>query len=433
MNDPTHDRGSGRMARLSSSIDERRDDSIVRCWDALLQGNLDVAAAESPDSVAIIQQVRAHDDAMRPHDAFLDRLEQELGIRYRATQDVAPITAHSSYPQPYALTPASAPVIEWSNAPSARKARRQVPSNPRWTAMGVAAAVLAILLVAGQLVLYRTDVSQPEPPAIPAAVIAKPTIELIARFEFEPPMWGIPEATEWTYMETSLLSIAPATSFTTDWPWFTAIDGPLTLTVLSGELAITPAGPAFVYPAQRSGQPPVEVQAGKTISIGPNDTIVYSSTDTATGRNEGGETALVLNGVAGTLDKMLPGSAVNPNDVTFIAHEYDMTGATTMPTAGATVSLQRLELAPFDTFVFEPDEDWQYLALIDRAQIDGLRIDDGAIEGLVPNPGAQGIYGGVQLRLDKPGPRTIFNLGDKTVDFYFLVVEPFPDTATPTA
>lgn len=296
-----------------------------------------------------------------------------------------------------------------------------------------ALALLAVMMVASLLVLYQAVPRPSEPPPIPAAVIAEPSIEPIAQFEFVPPMWGMPDATAWTYMETSLFSIAPATSFTTDWPWYLSIDGPSTLTVLSGVLSVTPAGPAFFYPALESGQLPVELQAGETVALGPNDTIVYSSMDTASGSNPGYEPVLVLNSVIGIRDKMLPGSSVLPKDVSVIAHEFDKALLPTFPTTGATITLRRLELAPFDTFVLEHHEDWLYLAVIDRAQTDGLRIDQGAIEGLAPQPGAQGIYGGVQLRYLKPGPYTIFNLGEKTVVFYFLVIEPLPDAGTPAA
>lgn len=430
MNDSTRDRGAGRRARLSSSIGERRDDSIVRCWDALLQGNLDVATAESPESVAIIQQVRVLDDAMRPYGAFLDRLEQELGSRDWAIGDTTPRTAHLSCSKPNALRPGAAPVTEWGNAPSASKVRRQVPSNPSWASRWAAAAVLAILLIAGPLVLYRTEVSQPEPPAIPAAVIAKPTIEPIARFEFEPPMWDIPDATAWTHMETGMFSVAPATSFTTDVPFYTAYDGPMSLVVATGQLTVTPAGPAFFYPANQSGRSPMEVSAGQTMSIGPNEAIVFSAKDAAAGSNSGAASALAVYSLAGKFDKMLPGSVLRPQDVTFIAAEHS-DPIPSLPTKGATMTVQRLDMAPFDTFVFEPDVGLRYLPLIDPYQTAGLRIDEGAVEGVVPQPGAQGIYGGVQLRYLKPGPHTIFNLSDKTVSFFFLVVEPAP-AATPT-
>jgi hypothetical protein len=39
------------------------------------------------------------------------------------------------------------------------------------------------------------------------------------------------------------------------------------------------------------------------------------------------------------------------------------------------------------------------------------------------------VYSSTQLTFPDPGPHTLFNLGEKTVDIYFLVVEP----ATPPA
>jgi hypothetical protein len=140
-----------------------------------------------------------------------------------------------------------------------------------------------------------------------------------------------------------------------------------------------------------------------------------------------------MNVVIGKLDKMLPGNSVIPKDVTFIAHEYDKALVPTIPTVGATLTLQRLQLAPFDTFVFDPDPDLRYLPFIDPADSKTLRIEEGALDGIFPNPGAQSIYAGYQLRYLKHRPHTIFNLGDQTVEFFFLVAEPSPDVATPPA
>jgi hypothetical protein len=412
-------RGSNTFAGRALGPDPL-DDPLVTGWDAVIGRDSGAQNNADADDVMLIRRFLALDTVPMPAPGFFTDLEQTLATL--SPSQGAP--RQSRRPSRFALV---------QTAPPAATALRPIPQPRRWTPMYSALATLAVMLVVSLLVLYQAVPGPSEPPPIPAAVIAKPTIEPFAEFEFSPPMWGMPDATDWTHMETSLLSIAPATSFTTDWPKYVAIDGPLTFTVLSGELAITPAGPAFFYPAHRFGQPPVEVEAGEEVSMGPNDTIVYSSIDTATGSNPGSVPALVLNSALGIRDKMLPGSSVLPKDVSFIAHEYDKAFIPNLPTTGATVTLQRLQLAPFDTFVFEPGKDWMYLALLDRSQSDGLRIDDGAIEGLLPNPGAQGIYGGVQLRPYKPGPRTIFNLGDKTVSIYFLVIEPFPDGGVPPA
>jgi hypothetical protein len=394
------------------------DDPLVAGWDAVV--GRDPGAPSDGDSadVDLLRRFHALDTAPLPSPGFFADLERQL-----AELPPAPLATRK--------------VIGASKAASFRIARpapglRSVPQPHRWTSMQRAAAVLSVMLVVSLIVLYQAVPRSSEPPPIPAAVIAKPAIEPIAQFEFAPPMWGMPDATAWTHMEAGLLSIAPATSFTTDSPWYISIDGPLALTVLNGELIVTPAGAAFLYPAHQPGQPPVEVTAGETVSIGPDDTIVYSSTDTATGSNPGSEPALALYGIVGILDSMLPGNSVRPKDVSFITHEYDTDYVPSIPTAGATMTLQRLELAPFDTFVFDPDPDLRYVPLIDPNQTDGLRIEEGALDGLVPNPGAQGIYAGYQLRYLKNRPHTIFNLGDQTADFYFLVVEPFPDAATPT-
>jgi hypothetical protein len=245
-------------------------------------------------------------------------------------------------------------------------------------------------------------------------------------------MWGISDATAWTHLEIGQFSVAPATSFTTDVPFYTGVDGPLSLTVLSGEIIVTPAGPAFFYPAHQSEQPPVEVLAGQHVSVGPNETIVYYAVETANGSNPGIEQALILYSLVGAIwDHSIPGATVPPRDVSFSTFEY-YDPIPSVPTKGAAVTLQRLELAPFDTFVFEPNADLRYVPFVDRNQTRGLRIADGAFEGLVPESGSRAIYGAIQLRNLEPGPHTISNLGDKTVSIYFVVVEPAPVTGTPT-
>ena len=228
-----------------------------------------------------------------------------------------------------------------------------------------ALAVLSVMLLVSVLVLSQVVPGPSEPPPIPAAVIAKPSIESIAQFEFVPPMWGMPDAAAWRYMEIGMFSIAPATSFTTDLPFYTSVDGP---SVTHGvERRISPSrrsDPPSSIPLTASASPPEEVPAGVTVSIGPNDALVYSAEETATGSNSGSESALVvygLGGIGGRNASWLGICALQ----TFPSLCLKFANPISVPTKGATVMLQRLELAPFDTFVFEPGADLRYLS-IDR-------------------------------------------------------------------
>jgi hypothetical protein len=238
----------------------------------------------------------------------------------------------------------------------------------------------------------------------------------------------MPDATTWNHIEFGLFKVAAGTSFSTDVRWYTMIDGPLSLTVLSGALTVTPAGPALFYPANQSGQPPVEIRGGQPVSIGPNETIIYSTIDGATGSNPGAVAALMLYGNVGSTDYQAMGTV--PNDVSFITRET-ADPITPVTTEGATVTLQRVELAPSESYVFDPDADLRYLGFFDVTQTGELRLEEGANEGLVPAPGAQRLRDPFQLRYLTPGPHTIFNLGDQTAEIYFLVVEPRPMPGTP--
>jgi hypothetical protein len=402
------------------------DDPLVAGWDAVVRPERSAAPDIDPADVALLRRFHTLETVPLPSPGFFGDLEQRLADLSAEVHDAPP----SSRPKRRDLL-----FSDNSGAGGARLLFRRSAGTllpGRWNPLWSAAAVLAVILIASLFVVYQAVPRTSEPPPIPAAAIAKPAIEPIAQFEFAPPMWGMPDATAWTHMETALFSVAPATSFTTELPWYTSAEGPLMIRILRGELSITPAGPAFVYSNNQSGQPPVEVAPGETVSMGPDDTIVYSTTDTAAGSNPGSDPALALYGVVGDLDKYLPGSNERPNDVSFIAYEYDTAIVPRISTAGATVTLQRLELAPFDTFVFDPDADLKYVPLFDPAQTGDLHIADGALEGLVPNPGTQRLEEGFQLRYLQNKPHTIFNLGDQTVEIYFLVVEPAPDAATPT-
>ncbi|HET9660666.1 MAG TPA: hypothetical protein VFP05_10085 [Thermomicrobiales bacterium] len=386
-------------------------------WDAVVRHDRTVSPELDPADVALLRRMHALETVSLPSPAFFDDLEKRLVASYR------PLLTESTR-MPEVIGPSADATRRWpERIGSAPRSHRSFPLQG-------ALAVLAIMMVASLLVIYQSVPKTSEAPPIPAAVIAKPSIQSIARFEFSPLIWDMPDATTWDHMELGLFNVAPATSFTTDVPWYTSVDGPLSLTVLSGTLTVTPAGPALFYPANQSGQPPVEVRDGESVSIGQNETIIYSATDGATGRNPGTVSALTLYGTVGPVDNAV--LATVPNDVSFVTFETAEPIAS-LPNKVATMTLQRLELAPFDTFVFEPDADLRYLPFFDPAQTGELRMVEGAIDGLVPELGAQRIRDPFELRYLTPGPHTIFNPGDKTVDIYFLVVEPLSDGGTPAA
>jgi hypothetical protein len=282
--------------------------------------------------------------------------------------------------------------------------------------------VLAALLVAGLTVLLLAA-----PDA--SAIVAKPEMQTMAQFDFRPPMWGMPEATTWTHMDFSIVEIDPGTSFDTDKGWYTSTNGPFLIVVLSGELDIDPNGPAIVYPADHTQQPQ-QLDAGASASLGPNDAIVYSIADAAVGTNPGSESLFALFALAGSEDFSVPGAFSMPIDVSHSDFEY-IDGMPVLPTAGATVSIQRLELQPYDSFVFDPGTSWHYLPAVDPAQGDGLKLTRGAFESWSPTIKTSNVFGSSILMYPDGEPRTLFDLGDTPVDLYFFVVEPYRASATP--
>lgn len=303
--------------------------------------------------------------------------------------------------------------------------------------MPVAAAVLALLLIAGPLVYYLAHTTPSEPPAIPAAVAPAPELETIVQLDFIPPLWDLPPASAWDHLEFGLLTIAPQATFTTpDVPWYGLVDGPLMIVASSGELIIQPASPALVY---RHGAPmdePVELSAGQSVTLEPNDAIVLSSLATAAGSNPGSDPARALYSLAGVVADGTAGSAgdsagqpdVTTEDLDFSDHDH------LVPGDGASISIRHVQLAPMDTFVYEIEPGLRILPVFMPLQIIDLRIYDGALHDLSQTLGKHGAYTTrALLKFPNPGPHTLVNIGDETVDLYFMVLEPYPETATPAA
>jgi len=289
--------------------------------------------------------------------------------------------------------------------------------------------VLATLLVVGLAVLLRAAPGASAPAAIPAAVIPKPELQPMVQFEFLPPMWGMPEATTWTHMDFSIVEIAPGKSFDTGIGWYTSTDGPFLIVVLSGELDIDPNGPAIVYPADHTQQAQ-PIGSGISVSLGPNDAIAFSVVDAATGTNPGTEPLVALFALAGSEDFSVPGAFSSPRDVTHPDFQY-IDGMPVLPTAGATVSIQRVELHPYDSFVFDPAAIPHYLPALDPFHAQGLQMALGVVDGLSPALETIPVISSSNLMYPVLGPHTLFALGDDPVDLYFFFVEPYPASATP--
>lgn len=400
-----HSGGSGPLA-----------DPLVAAWDAVARGQQATPPGSDPADTALLWNVRALESIPLPTDAFLADLE------YRLTQLA---------PRPAAAMATATPAT-W-DARLAPFPRRRIPSTQPASSRGflsmrIAAAVLALLLVAGSLVLYLTHANSSEPHSIPAAVATPPAMETLAQMDLSGTLWDMPAPADWEQIEFSLFLVDPGATFSTDTPWYTSVDGPMLIVALSGDLIVQPAGPARVY---RDGAAATESPAGTPVILGPSDAIAFSSRATATGSNPGSEPVRALYGIAGVYDDAMEGSLVDAHDVTRVDINYE--AHMILPEEGASLSIARLHLAPLDTFVYEWEAGWRVLPMYMPLQINDLRIYDGAADSLSPGILADAHYASLdRLKYPDPGPHTIINIGDETVDLYFLIVAPLADSATPT-
>jgi hypothetical protein len=411
MSRPSRIRNSSLVARLHGTATVGSV-STVECWDAVARGDMSSAASISSTTLDTIQQLNMLDDAIYPTSDFLDRLEREV---------VGSVSLPS---QPITSRPARGSVQTTPARPSWLPTGHRLRTGHWLAAAAIALALLAALVVTRSLVFPRTH----EQSAIPAATIPKPSWEPVVQFDFTAPPWGMADPTNWKHMEACFMELDPGKSFSTDVGWYTDIDGPLLITVFSGEVAITPNGPALFYSSDPSQQPQ-DVQPGETKLLGPNDTIVYSSADGATGENHGSEPMLGLYGLVGIADPTVSGAFTEPTDVT-LSSIQGTDNVQPLPGSGASVSIQRLELQPFDSYIFDPKEGSRYFLTFDWLRTAGLHMAAGAKDAWSPNADAEKVQPSTDLTNLPPGPHTLFNLGEKPIYLYLITIEPSPPDAS---
>lgn len=399
------------------------DDPLVAAWDAVVRGDPATPAGCDPAESALMRQFHAMESIPPPSDAFFGDLERQLA-RLAPPAAVQPNSPASHLSTSHRSAGAS-------GAHADRGKRFDFHGRSRRFTSLAAAAALAVLLIAGPLVFYLTHETPSDPPAIPAAVVPPPAMETLVQLNFDPPLWDMPSATAWEQIQFSMFLVDPGASFSTDIPWYTSVDGPLMIVPLSGELIVQPGGPAFVY--RQGSSAPVESPAGEPVILGPNDAIAFPSAASATGNNPGSEPVRAIYGIAGVFDDAMTGNIVDAHDVTRV--DFSSEAHLMLPGDGASLSIKHLELAPLDTFVYEPESEsgWKVIPIYIPLQINDLRVYDGAANGISPGVLADARYASQDLlKYPGPGPHTLINIGEETVDLYFLVIEPYPDTATPS-
>ncbi len=312
-------------------------------------------------------------------------------------------------------------------ADSADEANAAHAPRNRWFPLASSLAVLILLLAAGIVVLVQYLPRTSEAPVIPAEIIPQPELQVRVPFDFTPREWGLASATSWNYITFNLVQLDPGKSFSTASDWYTLVDGLLAIVVEQGDLTIQPTGPALYFPGEDAGQPPREIAAGQTVSLGPSDGIVFAAKEPASGSNLGSSPTDALLGSMGFLDG---GSDVGPIDLRNLDTQSNY-GMHPLSTQDASISIQHLHLEPFDSYVFEPDPSWRYLCVFDQFQMTGVQMADGAIDHLSAGIKTYRLYASTQLTYPAPGPHTIFDLGEDPIDIYFLLIEPEPAPATP--
>ncbi len=393
------------------------DDPVITAWDAAQGGTSVLPNDVDASDIEMIEAFLALDVIPGPSVRFQEELEQRLAGM--ALAQPAPDR------QAAGSIDSSRPPRRLSIIPPDRDGGA---GAHRWIRLTAAAAVLALVALAGLLVLYRAVPAPSEVPAIPAVVIPEPELQTMVQFDFDPPMWGMPDATTWTHMDFSIIELAPGNSFDTSAYWYTSAQGPLLLMVLSGELSMQPAGPALFYPDVEQRHSPEAISPRTPVAMTANSAIAYSITDTGTGNNPGSVPMVALIGLTGKEDLSLPYSM--PTEVRSLSFEY-VDGMPVPPTKGASVSIQRLRLAPFDSYVFDLDPNWRYLPAIESLTGSGLQLVRGAVDGISPDMESVRVFSSSSLQFPAGTAYTLFNLGEEPVDIYFFVVEPYPNSATP--
>jgi hypothetical protein len=296
----------------------------------------------------------------------------------------------------------------------------------RWFPLVSALAVMGLLLLTGLVVLTRVAPGISEPPPIPAALIHEPVIEPVLQFDFEPGMLAVPGASAWSDMQVSIQKLDPGKPFTTDVGFYLSGDGPLVVLVLNGKLELTPGGPAYLYRAGSDPAHPEQTDAGHTLTLGPQDAIVYSTQDGANGVNNGDTQMVAFVGqVSGPTGAELGIDGYDHGETDLYSFTYNGYPLPALPSDSAVISVHRLQLLPFDSFTFDPAADFRYLVTFDPATASGLRVYDGAVTAFDPTSG----HAAWKLQDLGPGPHTLYNLGEDPIDIYFLVLE--PSSATP--
>jgi hypothetical protein len=250
------------MARWRASVSARRDDAVIDCWDALLQGDLAAAGAASPGSVPIIQQLSALDDALSPTSTFLDQLEQEL-------------LSVAASPSRNAKTGERRPGV--SSAPQINPispSRLVFPPAVRWPRFGQLIVPVSIVLVALLLVgIWQRDRLLPTTqPTIPAPLASGALqsngdpLQTVTDITFDPNSIESSMPSSLAYIEADVMRLGPGETATIGAPGQHGVNGFL---VLDGLIEVHSPSAAMVR--TMDGQT-IFIEAGRQRTLSSGDT-----------------------------------------------------------------------------------------------------------------------------------------------------------------
>jgi hypothetical protein len=267
------------------------------------------------------------------------------------------------------------------------------------------------------------------PAAAPASTEATPVAsavqpESIASLEIDPASLEAAPAEVWNNLEFAEVHVMPGDSFSTDAPYFIALDGVAVYHIREGMLRLTVDGPLDLYRAGTDA--PEQIAAGTPVDVTPGDTVAFALETMATLENTEAGELVMLGGYVSDYTEMsgsitVPAGYVDP----FWNVDSDIEPLNPGP---VTISYERWSLPPGGFTHVEVQEGDHGLGWNNQSN-KAVRMLPGTHDEL---PDATGVIT-PKLILDDldPGDYTFFNPHDVPLTFYLMRVDQPGESTTP--
>jgi hypothetical protein len=273
-----------------------------------------------------------------------------------------------------------------------------------------------------------SSASTPVAESTPAAASA--STETLVDLPIVPADLAAADASTWDTLMLEEVHVRAGESFTTEAPYFAAMDGIAIYYVQQGKLSLTVEGPLDIY---RSGSGSQERPApGTTVELLHGDRAAFSQQSIATLDNPGPDELVMLGGYAFDYTE-ISGSRTNPEGY---GTPYYVAGELTTPFVGDVVGVtfERITLPPGATHPFEIDSNDRVAGFTNQFS-SAPRWVTGMYESI-----PEGELGMIFSKIASdfpPGPYTIFNPHDQPLTLYLMRLdetgEAVPAAATPVA